>query len=98
MKSVEQNLLAFFKENHSRSFPSGELEKLGFTGTNGKIATGSTVTRKLRNLAEDGSLKVEYGAQHHAHYSLNTEVVQPKLRQVIEYTKEGTVKINYLPC
>lgn len=96
-RTVSENILAFFKENHSQSFASGALEQMDFRGTNDKKATGSTITRKLRGLAEQGALKVEYGTQHHAFYSLNTEVVKPKMRQIKTDLPDGSARIEYVP-
>lgn len=96
-KSVEQNLLAFFKENHSQEFAGGALELMDFKGTNGKKATGSTITRKLRLMTEQGLLKVTHGALNHSFYSLNTEKVKPNLKQVVIQLPDNTVRISYVP-
>lgn len=98
-RTVSENILAFFKENHSQSFASGALEQMDFRGTNDKKATGSTITRKLRGLAEQGALKVEYGnSNRHAYYRLNTEVIKPKMRQFVTQLPSGSVRIEYVPC
>ncbi len=103
-KSVEDNLIDFFRLHSREEFASGALEKIGFTGKNGKVATGSTVSRKLRGLAmdkEDGTkppLKVTYqGPTSHAHYSLNTEVVKPKMRQIKTDLPDGSARLEYVP-
>lgn len=97
-KSVEDNLIDFFRQNSAQEFAGGALEKMGFTGTNGKAATGSTITRKLRKLAEQGKLKVTHGAHNHSYYSLNVEVVKPKMKQVVIQLPDNTVRIAYEPC
>lgn len=96
-KNVSENILAFFKENHSQEFAGGALELMDFRGTTGEKATGSTITRKLRKLTEQGLLKVTHGAHNHSYYSLNKETVKPKMRQIVQYVDDHTVRITEVP-
>lgn len=96
-KSVEQNILEFFRTHSEQVWNSGDLQRMTWFNKNGTIATPRSVVRRLQELAEAGKI-VNLGDLKSARYQLNTGVIQPKLRQVIEYTKEGTVKINYVPC
>lgn len=97
-RTVSDNILEFFKLHSQEEFAGGALEKMGFAGKDGVHATGSTITRKLRKLEEKGSLKVRHGdSNNHSYYSLNTDVVKPRMRQLVEQMPDNTVRISYVP-
>ncbi len=97
-KSVSDNILDFFKQHSQEEFASGTLEKMGFAGKDGISATGSTISRKCRNLAESGLLKVRHADHNgHSYYSLNTEKVKPRMRQIVIQLPDNTVRVEYQP-
>lgn len=96
-KSVEAQLLDFFRENSKQVFASGDLQRRQWFNKNGTLAMPRSIVRRLQELAEEGKIQ-QVGDMAHAKYSLNAEVVKPKMKQVISYTPQGTVKVEYIPC
>jgi translation elongation factor EF-Tu-like GTPase len=95
-KSVEDSLLDFFREHSTEKYASGELQRMSWLNKNGTVATPRSVVRRLQELAEAGKI-TNVGTMQHAVYSLNAEVVKPKMKQVVSYTPEGTIRVSYVP-
>lgn len=63
-RSLTQRLIDYFKARPDQHIASGDIQRLVTTKT---TYTASNATRRLRELAEDGTLKVEY-IKGHAYY------------------------------
>lgn len=94
-KSAEDKLLMFFRENSNKEFASGEIQRMSFTNKNGTLATPRSLVRRMQELCESGALR-NVGDSKSARYILNTDVVQPKMRQIVEQMPDNTVRISYV--
>lgn len=70
MKTVEQSLYQLFCDNPTQRYHSGHLQRMTFKNKNGTLATPASVTRRLRELAEEGKI-VNVGSTREAIYTLN---------------------------
>ncbi len=95
-KSVEQQLLDFFRTHSTERYPSGELQRMVWSNKNGTIATPRSVVRRLQELCEEQKIH-NVGTMQAAIYTLNAEVVKPKMRQIETYLPNGNIKIEYVP-
>lgn len=95
MKSVEQNILDFFRSNPTQVYDSGDLQRMSWFNKNGTLAKPKSVSRRLQELAEASSI-VNVGDSKSAKYSLNVQKVQPKMRQKVEFIN-GEARITYEP-
>jgi DNA-binding transcriptional ArsR family regulator len=71
-KTLKARLEEYFRRNHSMFIASGDLQRLVMQKTN---YTPQNVGRRLRELAEEGVLEVEY-RKGHAYYRLTVRVQQ----------------------
>lgn len=67
MKTLKEKLVAYLKANPG-VHASGSLQRLEWRDSRGKSASPSNITRRLRELAEDGKIAAHY-IKGHAHYS-----------------------------
>lgn len=96
-KSAEDKLLMFFRENSNKEFASGEIQRMSFSNKNGTLATPRSLVRRMQELCEEGKI-LNVGTDKGAVYKLNTGVVQPRMKQVVEQMPDNTVRITYVPC
>lgn len=93
--SLKEQLLARFKEKPDTWFPSGSIEKWVAAETK---YSPSNAKRRLREMAEDGILSVDYytsnGVQH-AKYCYNPETTTAKRRQQHVEIVDGVARITY---
>src|SRR5438477_9232929 len=73
---------------------SAAIQRMEWRDHRGKLASASNVSRRLREMANDGKLLVEYRTNH-AYYSI-AEAARPK-RQVVVHLPDGSVRIFYEP-
>lgn len=65
--TLKQKLVEWLRANPGLH-ASGSLQRLEWRDSRGKLASPSNLSRRLRELAEDGKITVEY-IRGHAHYS-----------------------------
>ena len=97
MRSAEQNILEFLKNNPS-VFAAAELQRMSFRNRNGTLASPKAISRRLQELAEQGILDVTYDHKNHAHYSIKEEH-RKKEQHVYQITfPDGTrgVRLSYV--
>lgn len=90
-KSLSDRLVAYFKARPGVRIASGDIQRLVTTKTS---YTAANATRRLRELAEDGILTVDY-IKGHAHYTYaettktirRVEVVGGVAREIVETVK-----------
>lgn len=90
MKSAQDNLLDILKRENVW-IASGELERMEVKNADGTRATGSSITRALRKLREEGKLEVDYRGKRHAHYR-PTQTAWKTMRKFIYDKITNTVK------
>lgn len=95
-KSAEDKILDFFKTHSGQVWDSGDLQRMTFTNKNGTLAKPKSISRRLQELCEENKI-VNVGDAKSAKYSLNVEVVKPKMRQVITRLDDDTVRVEYVP-
>lgn len=84
MKTAEQNLLDFLKENPSK-WASAELQRMVFKNRNGTIATARSLVRRLEeNAVEGGILKVIYDEKGNACYKIKEGYRKPPVLMIDE--------------
>ena len=71
---------------------SAAIQRIEWRDHRGKLASASNVARRLRELADDGRLLVEY-RKNHAYYSI-AEAARPT-RQIVEHLPDGSVRVSY---
>jgi DNA-binding transcriptional ArsR family regulator len=70
-QSLKDRLAAYFRKNHSLWIASGDIQRLASEKTS---YTPSNVSRRLRELENEGVLEVQY-RKGHAHYRLRIHVL-----------------------
>ena len=68
MRSAEQNLLKFLRDDYPNWYAAAQLERMEFRNEDGTLASGKSINRRLQELRSEGLLEVEYRNKHHAHY------------------------------
>lgn len=86
--SLKDRIYNYIKARPGQRIPSGEIQRLVVTHTK---HTPANATRRLRELAEDGLLAVDYDRGHAVYW-----YEEPKTKQVRreEFTENG-VRIYY---
>jgi hypothetical protein len=92
MKTLKQKLLAYLAANPG-THASGDIQRMEWRDRRGKLASPANLTRRLRELVNEGKLLVEY-RKGHAHYAI-AEAERPK-RQVVEQLGDGSVRVSYV--
>lgn len=83
MKSAEQNIIAFLKENPS-VWSASALERMSFRNKNGTLANPKAISRRLQeNAIEGGVLQVSYDAHGGAQYQIKDEH-KKKERKIVQ--------------
>lgn len=68
MKTVPEQLSDFLRGVSPSQYSSGELQRMSWKNKNGTSAVPRSIVRRLEELVEDGTLKVEI-KDRHAWYS-----------------------------
>lgn len=73
MKSAEQNIISFLKENPS-VWSAAALQRMEFRNRKGTLASPKAISRRLQENAEAGGcLTVSYDDHNNAMYSIKSE-------------------------
>ena len=72
MKSAEQSILAFLKDNPS-VFAAADLQRRPFKNKNGTLASPKAISRRLQELAEQKIIDVTYPDNKNAYYQIREE-------------------------
>jgi len=82
MKSAEQNITSFLKENPS-VYSASVLERMSFANKNGTLANPKAISRRLQENAEEGGvLQVTYDEHGGAMYQIKAGHEKPKVRVI----------------
>ncbi len=79
-QSLKERILAYYQSRPGERVPSGEIQRLVTTKTK---YTAANATRRLRELAEDGILQVDY-ERNHAIYWWEAPATRTVRRVVVE--------------
>lgn len=80
-QSLRNRILNYYERHKGEWIASGTLQRLVTEKTS---YTPQNVGRRLRELAEDGLLEVEYREKNHAYYRFKQQAQKPKPRIYIE--------------
>jgi len=91
MKSAEQNIISFLRENPSK-FAAAELQRMSFRNRNNTLASPKAISRRLQENAEgtNSFLEVSY-INGNAHYQIREAHKKPP---TLIYDDSHPVKIN----
>lgn len=78
--SLKERILAYYKAHPGQWIASGDIQRMVTEKT---TYTAANATRRLRELAEDGELEVEY-RKNHAYYRRKAHLEQRRRVQVID--------------
>ena len=92
MKTLKQKLVAHLEANGGWH-ASGSLQRLEWRNDkDGTVYTAANVSRRCRELAEDGKIAVEQ-RKGHAHYAALSTPPQRKPRTTIEFVEVDGVRV-----
>ena len=86
--TLRNRILAYYRKRPGQHIASGEIQRIVVEQTK---YTPANATRRLRELAEDGLLKVEY-RKSHAFYWYEPTLYQVQSRRVVI---DGVVTVIY---